>query len=414
MSRFGGLSEERPSVFKTRLVEQLLNTDYFEGTVIAFSGPNVEAASIITNENDKKEEITAKFETFKETVIRTAFKGFLPDKCEVTFSVATGIVGSNADGVTMEIENGPSMTGIFIPKVEGVTINKCCLNKRNFRASAFIAQNAPMKALLVLSTSKGAITANNLIKSCCSDDGSLKMAVGGAIVERSECFVGSVVAFSGPNVEAGSIIININDKKEEITAKLETFKETGLLKHKCFAFMFACIARGYSFHLEHNVESSIFRKMYPNIPLIGLFGNGEVGYNYLPNFPMEKTLRAGSFGRHERKFLHGYTSVFVLISLKILSFEHHAGDSTILLDSNPISREHPGSGQEPPTYLPLQPPHEKTCGSTAKLKLDDRGCRRRLFPEGWEKKKDHDLKIYQYRKLPQKRGGMTYPKARAL
>ncbi|GFY38201.1 hypothetical protein TNIN_435421 [Trichonephila inaurata madagascariensis] len=277
-------------------------TECFEGSFVAFSGPNVEAGSIIININDKKEEITAKFETFKETAVKTAFKNFLPDKCKFTFTVATGIVGCNADCVPMEIENGPAMSGIFIPKMEGVTINKCCLNKKNFNASEFIAQNAPIKALLVFPTLKGTRTVDDLIERCRSDDGSLKMAVGGAIVELTECFVGSVVAFSGPNVEAGSIIINMNDKKEEITAKFETFKETGLLNHKCFAFMFAYDGRGYSFHQEHNVESSIFCKMYPNIPLIGLFGKGEVGYNYLPNFPMEKTLKAGSFARYEKNF----------------------------------------------------------------------------------------------------------------
>ncbi|GFY38202.1 hypothetical protein TNIN_435431 [Trichonephila inaurata madagascariensis] len=284
-------------------------TDYFEGTVIAFSGPNVEAASIIINKNDKKKK--------SQLIAQTALKNFLPDKCQVSFTVALGIVGCNADCVPLEIENCPAMSGIFIPKVEGVTINKYRLNKENYGASAFIAENAPIKALLVFSTSKGARAVNKLIQGCRSDDGSLKMAVGGAIVESTEYSQGSFVAFSGPNVEAASIIINKNDKKEKITAKFETFKETGLLNHKCFAFMFACIGRGYSFYQEHNVESSIFCKMYPNVPLIGLFGNGEVGYNYLPNFPMEKTLRAGSFVKYERKFLHDYTSTFVLISLKM-------------------------------------------------------------------------------------------------
>ncbi|GFW01748.1 hypothetical protein TNCV_1232481 [Trichonephila clavipes] len=41
-----------------------------------------------------------------------------------------------------------------------------------------------------------------------------------------------------------------------------------------------------------------------------------------------------------------------------------------------------------------------------KLKLDDRGCRRRrrLFPEGWEKKINHDEKIKQIPKTPTKNG----------
>ncbi|GFV87207.1 hypothetical protein TNCV_5114251 [Trichonephila clavipes] len=37
------------------------------------------------------------------------------------------------------------------------------------------------------------------------------------------------------------------------------------------------------------------------------------------------------------------------------SFEHHAGDNTIWLGSNPILRRTSGGGQRPPIYLPLQP-----------------------------------------------------------
>ncbi|GFX61765.1 hypothetical protein TNCV_1382631 [Trichonephila clavipes] len=50
-----------------------------------------------------------------------------------------------------------------------------------------------------------------------------------------------------------------------------------------------------------------------------------------------------------------------------------------------------------------------------KLKLDDRGRRRqrRLFPEGWEKKVNHDEMTDLIKKSPMtKRGGRTYPKAR--
>ncbi|GFW22116.1 hypothetical protein TNCV_1632461 [Trichonephila clavipes] len=49
--------------------------------------------------------------------------------------------------------------------------------------------------------------------------------------------------------------------------------------------------------------------------------------------------------------------------------------------------------------------------------LNDRGRRRRrrLFPEGWEKKVNHDVRVDQIKKTPTtKRGGRTYPKARTL
>ncbi|GFU77098.1 hypothetical protein TNCV_1679091 [Trichonephila clavipes] len=41
------------------------------------------------------------------------------------------------------------------------------------------------------------------------------------------------------------------------------------------------------------------------------------------------------------------------MSVVSLSFEHHASDSTILLGSTPVLREHPGSRQGLPTSLPL-------------------------------------------------------------
>ncbi|GFU85059.1 hypothetical protein TNCV_1553221 [Trichonephila clavipes] len=44
-----------------------------------------------------------------------------------------------------------------------------------------------------------------------------------------------------------------------------------------------------------------------------------------------------------------------------LSFEHHAGDSTIWLGSNPILRVVRGI----PPVFPFHQPHEWTCGSTA-------------------------------------------------
>ncbi|GFY34032.1 hypothetical protein TNCV_997131 [Trichonephila clavipes] len=48
-----------------------------------------------------------------------------------------------------------------------------------------------------------------------------------------------------------------------------------------------------------------------------------------------------------------------------------------------------------------------------KLKLDDHGRRRRrrLFPEGWAKKINHDEKIKKSRKLPQKTGREDVPQS---
>lgn len=46
--------------------------------------------------------------------------------------------------------------------------------------------------------------------------------------------------------------------------------------------MFACAGRGKHWFGKRNVESESFRRHFPNTPLLGAFGNGEIGYKYLP------------------------------------------------------------------------------------------------------------------------------------
>lgn len=56
-----------------------------------------------------------------------------------------------------------------------------------------------------------------------------------------------------------------------------------------------------------NVESSIFSELFPGVPVVGLFGNGEFGYDSLGG--------RGTPGR-SRQWQHSYTSVFVLLNFE--------------------------------------------------------------------------------------------------
>ena len=48
--------------------------------------------------------------------------------------------------------------------------------------------------------------------------------------------------------------------------------------------MFACVGRGHHLHHAYNVEADIFKKHFPGVPLFGMFGNGEIGHDYLPDY----------------------------------------------------------------------------------------------------------------------------------
>ena len=75
---------------------------------------------------------------------------------------------------------------------------------------------------------------------------------------------------------------------------------------------------------KHNVESEAFRQIFPQTPLIGIFGQGEIGLTYLPNEKSIDTFSDPSASKRRKlqeeerlthqDFSHSFTTVFVLIS----------------------------------------------------------------------------------------------------
>ena len=94
------------------------------------------------------------------------------------------------------------------------------------------------------------------------------------------------IAFCGDNIEVASVLLESKVRaKDEIDAKLKKLKETGIRVDKhTIGFMLACVGRGHHLHHTGNVEADIFKRHFPGVPLFGLFGNGEIGYNYLPDY----------------------------------------------------------------------------------------------------------------------------------
>lgn len=140
--------------------------------------------------------------------------------------------------------------------------------------------------------------------------------------------------FAGSGVKSASVLVpsgvRTASKMEPILA---TLKRAGLDERNSCAFMFACCGRGAGLYLgKKNVESAAFRKLFPNTPLIGLFGNGEIGMAFIPEEeapppPRDTLSDPGASKRqktHEQQqrellvssddVLHSYTTVFVMLS----------------------------------------------------------------------------------------------------
>ncbi|MCU0565853.1 MAG: FIST C-terminal domain-containing protein [Oculatellaceae cyanobacterium Prado106] len=85
---------------------------------------------------------------------------------------------------------------------------------------------------------------------------------------------------------------------EDLTLLLERYPVSRDPAQPLGALLFACLGRGESLYLEPNFDSRKFSHYFPNIPLSGFFCNGEIG-------PVG-----------DATFLHGYTSVFGIVSRK--------------------------------------------------------------------------------------------------
>ena len=118
------------------------------------------------------------------------------------------------------------------------------------------------------------------------------------------------VMFSGPNVRAASVLLSEQiSKRDEVKNTIATLKDAHLpvRPRRSLGLMFACAGRGRHFYNEDNVESEEFHKVFPDTPLFGLFGGGEIGC---------RNLTAGREidGISLHTIAHAYTTIMCLLT----------------------------------------------------------------------------------------------------
>jgi len=80
------------------------------------------------------------------------------------------------------------------------------------------------------------------------------------------------------SIQTWSTVLEKKCNTEEcVEARLKSFKDKVKLKKHSIGFMFVCVARENEMYYETNVESTIFKRLFPKVPLVGCFGFGEFG-----------------------------------------------------------------------------------------------------------------------------------------
>ncbi|XP_050049582.2 F-box only protein 22-like [Dermacentor andersoni] len=273
----------------------------------------------------------------------------LPPPCFLLLGTAGGVIGTNASGCPIELERGEGVSGMLLPArlPEGVRAQPFLVRRDHVspenRPSDWFATDmfkslvglpvgeeaVDVKCVLWFTVSDVAFGENyqlmyDMVTDVVASCGMRRFALGGAVLEQMTVNNGlngidhsilcAGLCFSGDSVRAASKIVAPSVKgAEAVERELAKFRlDTGFDgwdKSCTFGFMFACVARGARHHGKTNVEADAFARVFPGVPLMGVFGNGEIGVNYVPT---DQQLLA-PVSRKENCF-HGYTTVFVLLS----------------------------------------------------------------------------------------------------
>lgn len=242
---------------------------------------------------------------------------------------SSGVIGTDGEGKVKEQEGeDAAFSCLCLPAIPDVSVRQFILTQQNFKKwkqqYPWVMQDNDIKCLLLFPDGAQPFhDLNNAAKEICKtiwNRRSGDVVIGGGIAEyvfgdgqlnpeeiESESNI-LVVGISGKNVKAASIILGSEvTTAETVQQHLRKLKQVGLNEETSFAFQFACLGRGWGWYGEHNVEADAFRKVFPKTPLVGFFGNGEIGHD---------ALEVGNFT--EKPFPnidHAYTTVFCFISI---------------------------------------------------------------------------------------------------
>ncbi|CAN8026281.1 unnamed protein product [Ixodes persulcatus] len=266
----------------------------------------------------------------------------LPSACHLLLGRASGVVGTPGDGHPTELERCQGVSGLLLPSVlpDGTRVRPFAVTQAHVRKQSrgddwyatdefktlagLPVGDATRDVKCVLwfigsdldegENDVAAEMVDDFVASC----GPHRFALGGAVLDslaaaQADRVVCAGLCFSGDGVRSASVVL-----PPEVRGAQAVEKELRRLKvdsgfgswgaGQTLGFAFACVARGAGHHGRPNVEADAFARVFPGVPLIGLFGNGEIGNEHLP-------LRADGCHSANESCMYGYTTVVVLLSL---------------------------------------------------------------------------------------------------
>ncbi|KAM9861082.1 F-box only protein 22 [Aulostomus maculatus] len=226
----------------------------------------------------------------------TELNQFFPKGCDIMGIATPGIVltpNGSCSKPPQEYQEGEAGFAIMFPSMEGINIRPFHFCKKSISPAALkeagLVDNPELRVVLMFvyeAFKPGGVRFLNQILDPLAKS---KALITGGLVDRAFspsrhcCSHGAYgvvgLALSGPKVQGASVLLDrdiSNPKAAEAT--IQRLKAAKIPERNTLGFMFACVGRGKNYYNDQtNVEADAFRKVFPNTPLFGLFGNGEIG-----------------------------------------------------------------------------------------------------------------------------------------
>ncbi|XP_040131259.1 F-box only protein 22 isoform X1 [Ictidomys tridecemlineatus] len=287
----------------------------------------------------------------KRTTMETALalEKLFPKRCQVLGIVAPGIVELNpvlphtCQAVTpmgtgsnrpQEIEIGESGFALLFPQIEGIKIQPFHFTKdpknltleRHQLTEVGLLDNPELRVVLIFGYNCCKVGASNYLQRVVSTFSDMNIILAGGQVDNLSSFTSEKnpldidatgvagLSFSGHRIQSATVLLNeeVNDEKTA-EAAMQRLKAANIPEQNTIGFMFACVGRGFQYYrAKGNVEADAFRKFFPNVPLFGFFGNGEIGCDRIVtgNFILRKCNEV-----KDDDLFHSYTTIMALIHL---------------------------------------------------------------------------------------------------
>ncbi|XP_064168261.1 F-box only protein 22 isoform X1 [Anguilla rostrata] len=323
-----GCGSDKGHVLHRKLAEELENMYLLPQTVLLMADCETINGQDCCYRQKKGGNHEATVRKTDSSELALELNALFPRDCEILGIATSGVVltpNGPCPSAPQEHQDGEAGFALMFPSMDGVTVRPFHFCKRSLSQAALeeagLVGNPDLRVVLLFEyevfRSRSARFLNKVLEPLAQSNA---LIAGGHVESvfthsRECCGRGSYgmagLALSGARVQGASVLLEqdvVSEKSAE--AAVQRLKAANLPERNTLGLMFACLGRGHNYYGgKRNVEADAFRKVFPNTPLFGFFGNGEIGCDRIVT---------GSYTLTDTdtdSLQHTYTTVMVLVHL---------------------------------------------------------------------------------------------------